>query len=245
MISECNFSYKHYFEVLEYAKTKYDIGTIKEFPRLRKKKSYIILRHDVDLSLDAALKMAEFEAKHNLRATYFILLHSTFYNALSGHNISIIKKISKLGHEIGLHYDTTFFGSSKSKKMKQISLESSILADIINRKITSIAQHNPSITQDLEIKTTPGFMDPMKSESFQDALYISDSIQNWRRGCMCNHINKGESKLHILTHTIWWNEYHKSREAILEEYKKYENEKFISVVTDMQKVHSNILRTNK
>lgn len=63
MISECNFSYKHYIDVLESAKTKYSIGTVNEFSILKEKKSFIILRHDVDMSLDHAFKIAEMEAK--------------------------------------------------------------------------------------------------------------------------------------------------------------------------------------
>lgn len=239
MISECNFSYKHYFEVLEHARTKYRIGTVKEFPKLKNKKQYIVLRHDVDLSPDIALRMAEAEAKRNLYATYFILLHSPYYNALSEHNITVIKKISELGHEIGLHYDTTFFKDSKSKIMKQISTELDILSDIINKKVISIVQHNTSVTPGLK-KTISGFVDPMQSEISRDTLYISDSIQNWRRGCMCNHIDK-DDKLQILVHPIWWNEYHKPRNIILEEYRQYENSKFISSVTDMEKIHNQVL----
>ena len=45
----------------------------------------VILRHDVDLSLDAALRMAELEADAGAAATYFLMTGSVFYNlALAG-----------------------------------------------------------------------------------------------------------------------------------------------------------------
>ena len=40
----------------------------------------VLLRHDVDLSLDAALRMAEVEADAGARATYFLMTGSVFYN---------------------------------------------------------------------------------------------------------------------------------------------------------------------
>ncbi|MGZ4395766.1 MAG: hypothetical protein ACXVZ2_10440, partial [Gaiellaceae bacterium] len=40
----------------------------------------VILRHDVDLSLDAALTMAELEAEAGAAATYFLMTRSEFYN---------------------------------------------------------------------------------------------------------------------------------------------------------------------
>ena len=96
----CNFSFDHYFEVLDYAKKSFHIGPIKDFYKLQKKNKFLVVRHDVDFSLDKALEMAELEAKQNISATYFILLHSQYYNALSEQNIKKIKKFIKLEHEI-------------------------------------------------------------------------------------------------------------------------------------------------
>ena len=40
----------------------------------------LLLRHDVDLSLDAALRMAELEAEAGAAATYFLMTRVVFYN---------------------------------------------------------------------------------------------------------------------------------------------------------------------
>ena len=42
----------------------------------------LLLRHDLDLDLDAGLKMAEIEARLSIKSTYFILLFNNFYNPL-------------------------------------------------------------------------------------------------------------------------------------------------------------------
>ncbi len=101
---QCNFTLKHYFEVLDYAKEKYSICPVKEFPKLKKKERIIILRHDVDLSLHHALKMARAEAEHGLRATYFVMLRSQFYNVLSEENLP--KFVRKIAFHLNTHVKT-------------------------------------------------------------------------------------------------------------------------------------------
>ena len=59
----CDFSYRHYLEVLNYAKKTYKIGPIRDYNSLKKNKKFILLRHDVDFSLIHALELAKIEAK--------------------------------------------------------------------------------------------------------------------------------------------------------------------------------------
>jgi len=42
----------------------------------------ILLRHDVEFSIPITLQMAEIEANMGIKATYFVQLHSEFYNTL-------------------------------------------------------------------------------------------------------------------------------------------------------------------
>lgn len=68
-----------------------------------------IIRHDVDMDLQEAVKMAEIENEIGIRSTFFVLLTSEYYNLLSGKNTNSVKKILELGHEIGLHFDITAY----------------------------------------------------------------------------------------------------------------------------------------
>ena len=43
----------------------------------------LLLRHDVDLSLDAALRLGELESGREATATYFLMTKSVFYNLAS------------------------------------------------------------------------------------------------------------------------------------------------------------------
>jgi len=200
---KCNFSYKHYFEVLSYAKKNYTLGTIGEFSKLKRKNKFILLRHDVDFSLDHALVLAKEEAKRSIFSTYFILLNDTLYNAFSDEGIEKIQMISRLGHEIGLHYNTNIFNKIKSSSISQIILESKMLSNIIGKKIISVAQHNPTITQKIKTKINSQFIDARNEMIAKTTTFLSDSLQNWRNGCMCRHVDKID-RMQISTHPIWW-----------------------------------------
>src|SRR6185312_17230429 len=43
----------------------------------------MVLRHDVDLCLDSAVRLAEVEAEEAVQSTYYVLLNTEFYNLAS------------------------------------------------------------------------------------------------------------------------------------------------------------------
>lgn len=66
----------------------------------------VVLRHDVDLSPDRALRVARIEADLGVRATYFFLLSSPLYNVHNRHTRTVIREIESMGHDVGLHFST-------------------------------------------------------------------------------------------------------------------------------------------
>lgn len=62
----------------------------------------IAMRHDVDHDLNAAVKLARWEAERGYRATYFIL-HTAPYWQLKEQLRPSLELIAELGHEIGIH----------------------------------------------------------------------------------------------------------------------------------------------
>jgi len=63
----------------------------------------ILLRHDVDLFLPGALRMAELEAGRGVSATYFLMTRSVFYNLASSEGEAALARLRELGHRVGLH----------------------------------------------------------------------------------------------------------------------------------------------
>jgi len=183
--------------------------------------------------------MAKKENSHCLCATYFVLLNSPYYHAISENNINKIKKISELGHEIGLHYDSRL-SNSGNQLLKIIKKEASLLSTLINKKIKSIAQHDISLSPRFNIKTNE-FHDVMDPDIRRSATYLSDSVQNWREGCMCKHIGK-KKKIQILTHPIWWSNRHKTRREIVNEFQKSEISKLKKQLKFLQEENNTYLK---
>ena len=73
----CAFDLTHYRELLDAARAGgYEWASFDRHPRA----GDLYLRHDVDLSLEAALEMARIEHELGVRATYFLMTESGFYN---------------------------------------------------------------------------------------------------------------------------------------------------------------------
>lgn len=64
-----------------------------------KNHKFIIFRHDVERDIYKALHMARLENEYGIAATYYIRYNSKVFLQ------NIIEEISRLGHEIGYHYE--------------------------------------------------------------------------------------------------------------------------------------------
>src|SRR3954447_2938591 len=96
----CDFELEHYRELLDAAKAGgYRFAFFDREPAA----GDLLLRHDVDLSLDAALAVAELEAEADASATYFLMTRSVFYNLASAEGERALARLRELGHRVGLH----------------------------------------------------------------------------------------------------------------------------------------------
>ena len=72
-------AYKNLIRVLK--KNKY---VITDYHNYQNTEYPCILRHDIDYSLEKAVRFAQMEASMGVRSTYFVMITSQFYNVLSG-----------------------------------------------------------------------------------------------------------------------------------------------------------------
>jgi hypothetical protein len=59
----------------------------------------IVLRHDVDRRIDAALRMATLESEYGISATYYVRARPSVFKP------DALRKLHKLSHEVGYHYE--------------------------------------------------------------------------------------------------------------------------------------------
>lgn len=182
----------------------------------------VILRHDVDNDLKKALKMAELEARHRVKSTYFVLLTSNFYNMHSQRNREIVNEIRDMGHTVGLHFDEMAYpqnAGNACKVAKDIQRELKVLSEILDTDVTVFSYHRPTkAILDADIKMQ-GVINSYGSLFFKQFKYLSDSRMLWREPV--TDIIRGEgayAQLHILTHPFWYHDEEKSMEKILYEF---------------------------
>ncbi|NBW40893.1 hypothetical protein EBR25_07815 [bacterium] len=216
----CDFSFAHYREMLEVLKengytflTFHGLSQIEESELPEK---IVLLRHDVDKSTSKALKFADIESELSIPATYFIRLHSNYYNPFSYVAYKELKEIETKQHEIGLH--TEFFDMAKINKedgYEMLEREIEIFQHIFKTPVKTLAPHRTSgsstmerLQENLE-KVYQGLGIPHAYQSIftHDFRYLSDSSAIWREGCLCQHLLK-HHRYHILTHPCWWFEEH-------------------------------------
>jgi hypothetical protein len=175
----CGFDLTHYRDLLEAAKAGgYRFAFFDRPPE----PGTVLLRHDVDLSLDAALAMAELEAEAGAVATYFLMTRSEFYNLDSPSGGAAIERLRGLGHRVGLH--AVWPHVDRDERFDPV-----------------LAWHNP----DPEYMRGPveGFVNVMEAP-WAD-VYRSDSNQHWRQGCPHEELRAGAfDRLQLLTHPEIW-----------------------------------------
>ena len=98
----------------------------------------LLLRHDVDFSIDCAHQIAKHESKLKVYSTFFFMLTSNMYNILSAHNQKLVKEIANMGHKVSIHFDPTVYQS-----LDNFIYEKNIFENLINIKVDIASIHRP------------------------------------------------------------------------------------------------------
>ncbi|HZQ89550.1 MAG TPA: hypothetical protein VFA42_06055 [Gaiellaceae bacterium] len=177
----CTFDLAHYRELLDAAQAAgYDWASFDRHPR----RGDVFLRHDVDLSLEAALDMARLEHGLGVRATYFLMTESGFYNLDSHVGRYAQRQLRQWGHAVGLH--AVYPRAELDRRFDKV-----------------ISWHNP----DPEYMSQPvgGAVNVMEEPYFTPGHYRSDSNRRWREGCPHDELREGKFEwLQLLVHPEIW-----------------------------------------
>lgn len=203
------FSYAEYRRILELATARNRNLRFRDLPADGDSGRYFILRHDVDFSPATALRMAEFEAALGVRATYFLLFSSSFYNLFSEECCRIPRRLTELGHEVGLHYDLACYDlmSRDRPPLEVLVNEANALSQLCAEPVRSIAMHNPSVYGADVFQQVERFINAYDPRYTREIAYFSDSCGAWRDEAAAV-FQGGEMppRLQLLIHPIFWDE---------------------------------------
>lgn len=189
-----DFTLKKYEELCNALKTR-KIYTVESYLQEKPINNFAILRHDVDRSLDNALQMARLENKMSIKSTYYFRINNNF-------NKNIPYAISKLGHEIGYHYEV--MSKCKGNSEKAINLFKKELTTL--RKfceVNTISMHGSPLSKynNLELWDHYDYhsFDILgdASLSIKNVYYLTDTGRSWSSENNIRDFIKDQLKLNV------------------------------------------------
>ena len=199
-----DFTEAEYRSLLQLAKRNYRFIA---FPEWRSAEPGSVLwRHDIDFSVHRALALARIEAEEGVRSTFFVNLHGAFYNALETEVAKRLDELVTLGHDLGLHFDPTFYVARGRAAEPALASERALLEDTFGCRVSSFSLHNPDIAgwaQDAE--EVAGMVNAYGAALRQSFGYCSDSGGSWRFRPLREVLESADDEwLQVLTHPEWW-----------------------------------------
>ncbi len=176
---------------------------ISSFRKVDTASKHLIVRHDVDMCLDAAVEIAVLENQLGVSAHYFVLLRTEMYNLFSKNGLAAVETLLSLGHRVGLHFDASLYSESELEEAAE--WESGCLQCVTGCEVDMISFHRPTKSLLGRAGLLAGRRHAYQPKYFTDMAYCSDSRGRWDHGYPLDleAVKKGQA-LQLLTHPIWW-----------------------------------------
>jgi hypothetical protein len=177
---------------------------------------FIIMRHDVEFSVERAFALSRHEDSLGFSADYFFQWTNNNYNILSRRNTEMIRDMSARGHRIGLHFALN--GLTEVEQVRrQIRKEMAMLSEMLDLEVWQFSIHRPSAEI---LQANIKFLDIINA--YQDEFfayspdaanapqlpvkYLSDANHVWRYGYPDAATIGSHQRMQILTHPFAWTE---------------------------------------
>lgn len=203
---KAEFTYGYYKEFICSLREVYDFTTFREGKKVVKTdRPLLLMRHDIDMDLEAAIRMSSIEKSLGIFSTYFFMVRCPLYNVFSSSGAELVKEILAAGHQLGLHFDCALYRDITVDKLNAyISKECELLERFFAHPVAAVSFHRPGRLElsGVELEKWPNTYEKVFLEKFK---YFSDSRGIWKHG---NPIESEafykRENLHILVHPIWW-----------------------------------------
>lgn len=179
---------------------------------------YCVIRHDVEFSVNRALKLAEVENSIGIKSTYCFQLRNNNYNILSEKNIEIVNRIHKMGHHIAAHLHTDAFMRNPTRRnLKEcIELECNILSDFLEVPINRFCFHRPKkqfLSSYIEVNNLTNLYGKLffvfleDNKTIPEIRYLSDSNHQWKYGSPFETDFSKNCKVQLNCHPFSWTDF--------------------------------------
>lgn len=202
--SDGDFTVDAYQELVVLAKNMYVFACYDDIPWGRQ---FVLWRHDCDYSLNRAFALARIEAAEGVRATYFLNLHSEFYNLFERSQYRLVQDIIAMGHRIGLHFDAAFHDIPDEESLAaHVRNEAVVLEGLFDVRPAAFSFHNPLASHfRCDEESYGGLVNCYSLRLKTEVPYCSDSNGYWRFRRLRDVLAQATDPcLQVLTHPGWW-----------------------------------------
>lgn len=178
--------------------------------------SFLILRHDIEFSVERAWRMAMIEKEEGITSSWFLQIKSNAYNAFSEKNMTLLNEMIQAGHHIGLHYH---LGSDISHLhiRDEIRDQIRIMSEMLHYPVDRFSIHRPVEESKYYAIRINGVINAYSKEFFThfenanpdselEIKYITDSKHRWNYGYPDMATIQKYPKIQLLIHPYSWSE---------------------------------------
>ncbi len=205
------FSYEDYREIIRIIK---ESGRYCGYKAALERDSFVIMRHDVEYSVERAYELSKVEESMDFTSNFFFQWTNNSYNLLSKKNTDMIRDMHERGQNIGLHFALNGMTDIQQIRL-QILKEMDILSDMFGFTVDTFSIHRPSKDVLRENIKLPEILNAYQDEFFTFAeeidentpvgvKYMSDANHIWRYGYPDRDNILGHDKVQILVHPFGW-----------------------------------------
>ena len=213
----CDLSLRHYQEILDQARKQgYEILSFSALGGARGKRT-LVLRHDVDVSVERAVVMARIEAEQGVQPTYFVRLHARYYDVREPSTKAALEELGTLA-ELGLHYERLYYAQIGEEHLRLLGKDTDEFRGLTGRARFGCAAHLPGVYPPFEEEEVQaaGLAFEAYAPAFTKARkYLSDSSNRWREGCLCTWLGRVDH-LTVLIHPVWWTQWPEPASQVIE-----------------------------
>ncbi|MDD2969857.1 MAG: hypothetical protein PHT21_09870 [Lachnospiraceae bacterium] len=207
------FSYEEYRKIIKIMQKS---GKYTTFHEAKEKDEFILMRHDVEFSVDRAYELAQVEKSMDFTSAYFFQWTNNSYNILSKKNTDMIREMHEEGHTIGLHFAVNGLTDIEEIKEK-IMLEMKVLSSMMGFDIETFSVHRPSkeiLRANIKLNGIINayedhfftFAEAIDDNTALEVKYLSDAMHKWNYGIPDEETLLGNKKVQVLTHPYSWTE---------------------------------------
>lgn len=177
---------------------------------------FIIMRHDIEFSVDRAYRLSQVESEMGFSSTYFAQITNNSYNLFSRKNIQMLREMAQNGHTIGLHYhlngqrDAVLVRDGVRDQVRIMSemLGMPIRCFSFHRPVKEIYYYNIQVPEALNAYSPQffTFAEQVDEHTELEVKYIADSKHRWNYAYPDYQTLMKYSKIQLLIHPFSWTE---------------------------------------